>query len=334
MVTVTGSQRPISERRFLTSGFWSLASSLRLLHSILWFLNSGLWLLVPVAFAANTLPAARSLLLDATTVGSTIIAVGERGAIIRSTDSGQSWELLSSPTRATLTGISFADNNRGWIVGHDGIILATRDGGLTWTQQFNNTALSFLDVLALDPRHAIAIGAFGSFFTTDDGGTSWTQRKALEEDLHLNRLTASVDGTLFIAGERGTLLRTTRNLETFTAAPTGYEGSFFGVLPLGNNAVLAYGLRGHVFRSEDAEISWQPIALETPALIMTAVKLKTSTIILAGQARVFFVSNDDGRNFHAWQPGLTTAVAELLEAPDGSLLAFGEAGVTRLPKPE
>ncbi len=286
------------------------------------------------ANAADPIPAARALLLDATTVGPALIAVGERGHIIRSTDSGQTWQLLASPTRATLTGISFADNNQGWIVGHDGIILATHDGGNTWTLQLNNTALSFLDVLALDPRHAVAIGAFGSLFTTDDGGTTWTQRKALEEDLHLNRVTAAADGTVFIAGERGTLLRTTRNLETFTATPPGYEGSFFGVLPLGPHTAITYGLRGHVYRSEDAELSWKPVALETPALIMTAAKLKSGTIILAGQARAFFVSTDEGRTFRPWQPGLTTAVAELLEAPDGTLLAFGEVGVTRLPRPE
>ncbi len=313
------------------------SSVLWLLASVLWLPSSGLWLLVPAAAAVAaepTPPAARGLLLDATTNGPAIIAVGERGAIIRSNDSGQTWQLLPSPTRATLTGISFADNNQGWIVGHDGLILATHDGGNTWTPQLNNPALSFLDVLALDDHRAVAIGSFGSCFTTDDGGTTWTQRKPLEEDLHLNRLTATADGTLFIAGERGTLLRTTRNLETFTATPTGYEGSFFGVLPLGPATALAYGLRGHVYRTEDHGASWKPITIATPTLLMTAVKLKSGPIILAGQARAFFVSTDDGRTFHPWQPGLTTAVAELLEAPNGTLLAFGEAGITRLPKPE
>jgi photosystem II stability/assembly factor-like uncharacterized protein len=285
-------------------------------------------------FAADQLPANHGLLLDAATAGHTVIAVGERGRILRSTDSGQSWELLASPTHATLTGISFADGNCGWVVGHDGLILNTRDGGLSWNQQYNDNAVSFLDVLALDSRRAYAIGAFGSFYLTEDGGTTWTQRKALAEDLHLNSITIGNDGALLIAGERGTLLRTTRNLHDFTPAPSGYEGSFFGVLSLGNNALLAYGQRGHVYRSEGAEISWQPISLESTALILTAVKLKNGTIVLAGQARAFFVSKDDGRSFHAWQPGLTTAVAELLEAPNGALLAFGEAGVTRLPKPE
>jgi photosystem II stability/assembly factor-like uncharacterized protein len=240
---------------------------------------------------------------------------------------------VPSPTDATLTGIAFTTPQCGWAVGHDGVILCTRDGGLSWTQQYTDNNLSFLDVLALDPRRAFAVGAFGCFYATEDGGSTWTPRHVLEQELHLNRITAANDNTCFIAGEHGTLLKSSQNAHLFTAVPTDYEGSFFGVLPLGSNAVLAYGLRGRVYRSEGAEISWQPIALGQPALIMTGVKLKSGVIVLAGQARAFFVSKDNGHTFAAWQPGLVTAVAELLEAPDGALLAFGEAGVTRLPAP-
>jgi photosystem II stability/assembly factor-like uncharacterized protein len=153
------------------------------------------------------------------------------------------------------------------------------------------------------------------------------------QDSHLNRITSTAGGLLFIAGERGTLLRAAHFNQTFIPTSAGYEGSFFGVLSL-SDGLLAYGLRGHVYRSTDAGLSWQPVKIESTALIMTAVKLKGGVIVLAGQARSFSISKDDGRTFHLWQPGLTTAVAELLEAPDGTLLAFGEAGATRLPKPE
>ena len=68
-------------------------------------------------------------------------------------------------------------------------------------------------------------------------------------------------------------------------------------------------------------------------LFATAVRLRSGVIVVAGQARSFAVSRDDGRSFAPWSPGLTTAVAELLEAADGTLLAFGEQGVTRLPAP-
>jgi len=286
------------------------------------------------ALAAEQIPAARGLLLDAAKVGQTIIAVGERGHIVRSTDSGRSWELLDSPTGATLTGIFFADELVGWAVGHDGVILKTRDSGLSWTLQHDDKTVSFLDILAIDNQRAYAVGSFGTFYDTHDGGTTWTQRRVSEQDSHLNRIIATKSGLHFIAGERGTLLRAAHYNQAFIPTSTGYEGSFFGVLPLGENALLAYGLRGHVYRSEDAGLTWVPVKIESTALIMTAVKLKDGVIVLTGQARAFSVSHDDGHTFHAWQPGLTTAVAELLEAPDGTLLAFGEAGATRLPKPE
>ncbi|MFT3870328.1 MAG: YCF48-related protein [Nibricoccus sp.] len=283
--------------------------------------------------AAEPAATANGLLLDAAVVQKNIFAVGERGRILRSSDSGQTWTTLVSPAHATLTGVSFADEQHGWIVGHDGTILHTADGGATWIQQLNDPKLSFLDVLALDAKRVWAVGSFGTFYATNDGGNTWTPHKVLAEDLHLNAIAASGSDAVFLAGERGSLLRASRTEPTFIATPADYDGSFFGTLDLGR-AVLAFGLRGHVFRSEDRGATWQPIPLATPSLILAAIKLKNGAIVLAGQARAFFVSKDEGRTFTAWNPGLTTAVAALLETPDGALLAFGEAGATRLPKPE
>src|SRR5690349_19265154 len=68
------------------------------------------WILATPVFASPPAPfAARGLLLDAVLNGHVIMAVGERGAIVRSVDSGETWETIASPTLATLTGISFAN---------------------------------------------------------------------------------------------------------------------------------------------------------------------------------------------------------------------------------
>jgi LPS export ABC transporter protein LptC len=60
--------------------------------------------------AANVKPT--MLLLDGAVVGSDIVAVGERGTILRSADSGRSWVAAAVPTRTTLTGVSFAPDGR------------------------------------------------------------------------------------------------------------------------------------------------------------------------------------------------------------------------------
>lgn len=283
--------------------------------------------------ATHAAPAPRILLLDATLAGPDIVAVGEQGAILRSSDSGRTWESVSTPTTATLTGVSVApDARHGWAVGHDALILSTTDAGRTWQRQFQGDNLedSFLDVLALTEQHVIALGAYGLFFETQDGGASWSQRRILDEDMHLNRATRGPAGTLYLAGERGTLLRSNDNAATWDRLEPPYEGSFYGVLPLGPSTLLAYGLRGRVFRSDDDGDTWTPIALDDPMLIATALKTHRGDLLLAGQARALYLSHDDGGTFASLDSNYTAATAELLEAPDGTLLAFGEAGVSVL----
>jgi photosystem II stability/assembly factor-like uncharacterized protein len=293
--------------------------------------------LIPLASAAPPLPnAARGLLLDAALNGHVIIAVGERGAIVRSVDSGETWESLASPTDATLTGIAFANPDHGWAVGHDGVILHTRDGGDTWTAQFHaeDRATVFLDVAAIDSARAIAIGAFGVCYITRDGGRSWLPHTLVSEDNHLNRVVQGEDSELFIAGERGTLLHLSGYNKPATPLPPPHEVSFYGLTPLSEEVLFAYGIHGHLYRSQNGGETWNRIDSPLPVLFSTALHLKSGTLIVAGQARSFLVSQDEGRTFRVWQPPLTTAVAELLEAPNGLILAFGEAGVTRLDPPE
>jgi photosystem II stability/assembly factor-like uncharacterized protein len=288
------------------------------------------------ANAAGLPPAARGLLLDAVLNGHAILAVGERGAIIRSVDSGDTWESLASPTHATLTGIAFGTPLSGWAVGHDGIILHSRDGGETWSEQFRaeDREIVFLDVAAIDSARAIAVGAFGICYSTRDSGRTWLPQKLVEEDNHLNRLSRGQESELYIAGERGTLLHLPSLAKPAHTLPSPDDISFYGVLAVSKETLLAYGLRGHLFRSVDDGQTWTAIKSPLPALFSTALKLKSGAILVAGQPRAFLVSRDDGLTFRAWQPPMTTAVAELIEAPNGMLLAFGEAGVTRLDPPD
>jgi photosystem II stability/assembly factor-like uncharacterized protein len=285
----------------------------------------------PARGAAGGAP--RVLLLDAAIAGTDIVAVGEIGSILRSSDSGLSWTATPPVTKATLTAISFVTDGRtGWAVGHDALIVTTRDGGQTWSRSWQGESLeaSFLDVCALSAEHVIAIGAYGLFLETRDGGTSWTSRRIIEEDMHLNRVTRGPEGTLYIAGERGTLLRSTDQGETWAHIATPYDGSFFGILPLGPETLLAYGLRGHVFRSTDHGDTWTAVPLPQPMLIATAVRTASGEVVLAGQARGHFISGDEGVSFAAWPINFDHGIAELLVAPDGALLAFGESGASTL----
>ena len=297
------------------------------------------------AFAVRAAdPAPRMLLLDAAVVHRDIVAVGERGAILRSEDNGLTWQTASSPTHTTLTSVTFYIDphgfldrpTRGWAVGHDALILTSADAGRTWQKQWQGENLtdSFLSVLALDAQHVIAVGAYGLFVTTADGGQTWTRRKILAEDNHLNRLTRGPTGTLYLAGEHGVLLRSADSGATWAPLRTGYDGSFYGILPLDKRTLLAHGLRGHLFRSADDGATWVSIPGPAPFLLGAALQLPGNTLVLGGNARSLLISRDYGKSVTALVSPVATAVAALVLTPDGQVLALGEAGATILPAPQ
>ncbi|QYM80135.1 hypothetical protein K0B96_05830 [Horticoccus luteus] len=295
-----------------------------------------LLLLTVSSWAANDAPPPRDLLLSAAIARGQVFAVGERGLLYRSPDSGRHWTSVPSPTSATLTAIAFApDETHGWAVGHDGVILGTTDAGVSWRVVYRTASVesSFLDVCVLDATHIFAVGAYGLFVEKHPGVPDWTVRRLIDDDDHFNRLARSPAGTLYLAGERGTLLRSRDAGASWQRLRSPYDGSFFGVLPLGGSTLLIYGLSGRLFRSADDGDTWQRIPTNASALLATAVRLPDGAIFLAGQAPVWLVSRDDGRSVSSCSPPATMAVAQLLLAPDGTLLAFGESGAQPLRLP-
>lgn len=91
---------------------------------------------VQVSHAAEAVmapKAQRALLLDITTAGSKLVAVGERGHILVSNDEGSSWKQKPVPVDQMFNAVYFTSEKYGWAAGHDGNVVATVDGGETWT---------------------------------------------------------------------------------------------------------------------------------------------------------------------------------------------------------
>ncbi|MDB4384680.1 YCF48-related protein [Opitutaceae bacterium] len=274
-----------------------------------------------------------SLLLDAALAGDAIVAVGERGLVQRSTDGGDTWTTVNSGVSRTLCAITFLDQRNGWAAGHGAIILRTEDGGKSWQHQFtgDDDESPILDIMAISGGHVIAVGAFGAYYESRNSGADWEQHFILEEDMHLNRISRSRDGTLWLAGEFGALLRSRDSAKTWQPLSTGEDGSLYGVLPLTDGNLIAYGLRGRVYRSTDDGETWNSVETPGTGLLMTGIELASAnTLIVTGQARTWWVSRDGGQTFTATIDD-TPAIAELLLTPTGHLVTFGEAGSNPAP---
>lgn len=276
--------------------------------------------------------APHNLLLGVTCAGDVLIAVGDRGNILRSTD-GKTWTQVPVPVNVALTAVAFADAKNGWAVGHAAAILHTVDGGLSWTlQQYRpEKDEPLLNVMAVDAQHAFGIGAYGMFVQTVDGGATWTEvaAPAIRDDgLHLNSLIRLGDGSLFLVGETGLAGASADNGVTWDRLTVPYEGSLFGALPRGQKGALVFGLRGNVLVSDDVRAgTWTPIDIGSVQSMFGGTVLPDGRAVLVGADGVIVYVAPDGTAKRATP---TSGSLSGVVAMADQLQLVGETGVGRV----
>lgn len=282
-------------------------------------------------FASVTKPD-RLVLLDLASVGKRLVVVGERGVIFRSDDEGKTWQGQRTATTRTLVAISFADEKIGVAVGHGGSLLRTEDGGISWTiVKVEEAGLdSLLGVTALGLHRFVAYGAFGLYIESNDGGKSWIRHRVISDefDRHISKV-IRINDKLLLVGESGTLA-TSADGVTWHKSNSPYEGSWFGGITTPSGAVLIFGMRGNVYRSEDAGMQWTKVGLNAKQGVMNALILPDGGIVLVGNAGFVARSDDDGRSFRQIDSGSRASLAQGAVLSSGELIAVSARGVVHL----
>jgi photosystem II stability/assembly factor-like uncharacterized protein len=305
-------------------------------------------------------------LMSIARAGKRLVAVGMRGLIAVSDDDGKTWTQMSAPVRSDLLALSFPTGLEGWAVGHDGVVLHTADGGKRWVKQFDGrmaaTALienyktriaagdatlqPYLDQLVLnykagpslpllgvvfrDTLHGFAVGPFGMAIATDDGGKTWApilERIDNPQFLHLDAI-CEVAGNVYIAAEKGTVFRLDADTGKFRRVETGYAGSFFGVVGY-EDVLLAYGLRGTIYRSVDHGTTWRAMKSPLHGTVTSASyvpRLRTVALVsTAGEIASADASANELRLSKSTRPTVITGVQALA---GGTLVLSGLDGVS------
>jgi photosystem II stability/assembly factor-like uncharacterized protein len=283
--------------------------------------------------------AQQSLLLDVSSVGKRLVAVGDRGHVLFSDDNGANWVQAKVPTTQMLTAVYFIDDTHGWAVGHDAQILATTDAGATWVKQYEDLELEspLLDIWFKDRSLGYAVGAYGVLLETTDGGANWedvSDRMDNEDAYHLNAIVEVKNSGLFAVGEQGMMFRSPDWGQTWETLDSPYEGSLFGAL--GTNeagALLVYGLRGHLFRSTDFGSTWQAISLNTANNgplefgLADGNRLADGSIVIIGHGGTVLKSTDNGQNFTVTNRADRLSLAGVAAMENGNLILVGQGGV-------
>jgi photosystem II stability/assembly factor-like uncharacterized protein len=285
-----------------------------------------------------------SALMDVVNTGKRLVAVGERGHILVSDDSGNSWTQVAVPTSVTLTAVFFPTPEKGWAVGHDGIVLHSADGGLSWTKQLDGSQINI--VLQTQIEQMVHIKK-----TELDRASSQNERDRLEIELENLQFFASDaqmavnegptrpfmdlwfknDQEGIVVGSFGMILSTSDGGETWQPILDRIDNfdayHYYAITPAGD-ALFIVGERGMLFRSWDEGQSWE--TLESPyegSYFGVAGSHDGSLVVVFGLRGNAFASFDKGRS---WVPidaakGSTLSGSTFLA--DGSLLIVANDGI-------
>jgi photosystem II stability/assembly factor-like uncharacterized protein len=123
-------------------------------------------------------------------------------------------------------GVDFIDEQVGWACGDKWWILKTINGGKTWSQQtsgMSGGAWGFSDIKFFNSEIGIAVGDSGVIQRTVNGGTTWSNIRKKDEfffwaDIHN-------DSTAYVVGQKGTVLVTSDQGETWSSQYTPVSSS-------------------------------------------------------------------------------------------------------------
>jgi photosystem II stability/assembly factor-like uncharacterized protein len=251
--------------------------------SVLMLLAAAAMLVAPVALAATPGGAVGESLVKpwdsffsvAFLPSGKCYVVGEEGALLTSTDGGQTWARRAIAERGDLSwsdlySIRFAaDGRTGWIGGEGGLVLKTTDGGVTWNTQPSGTTENIFRIAVVDPQTAYASGTNGLLMGTTDGGAHW-QLQTLKNGLIFFDLAFADAQNGWAVGEFETIMHTADGGKTWTAQTGGKRANFklpalFAVRFTDGQHGWVAGQGGTMLRTDNSGTTWQPVTAPSTA---------------------------------------------------------------------
>ena len=218
---------------------------------------------------------------------------GYAGAVLKTTDAGETWKRQHTPTQSALLEIQFADKDTGWAMGEDGHILRTIDGGAHWEEN-SVPARKWLRALDFyDKRNGWVVGEDAEAYQTTDGGTTWKPRRSkVLASVHIQPNSVATFQTVkFISGKIG-----------FIAAKVVVKEQ------------SSSQDQGMILKTEDSGFTWTTIIVPVDQGLLRAQFLGASeTWVIAGLRTALLHTLDGGKTWAAVEPttdgGMVTYVA-------------------------
>jgi photosystem II stability/assembly factor-like uncharacterized protein len=226
----------------------------------------------------------------------TVVAVGDSGLILRSSNAGNSFTIVSSATLKHLNDVFFLDANNGFAVGDGGTILKTINAGVSWSAITSNTSN---DLMSIDIRNNIGLitGSNGTILKSVNNGATWTPLTPFTIYL-LNKVRFVTNDVAVISGNNGLLLKSIDAGNNWTTENSSANKNIndFAFYPNATD-ILAVGINGLQISTDTSFSSISESTISAQWLNAAVAVPNTDTCFTVGKnATVLFTANGSNWN--------------------------------------
>ena len=218
------------------------------------------------------------------------------------------------PVSVTLTAGAFADTQHGYVVGHGGTVLVTSmvvkpGSGASMVARRLNLSLTrpkpvatlllaeaewlkadgpdkpLLDLLVVDAQNVLVVGAYGLAFASTDGGRTWSSWKIVSTTpwSPFNAIRRQGE-RIVVVGEQGLVQISEDSGDSSHLPSCLMKEVSFTVELRDQDEIIVAGLRGNLWRSHNAGLSWEQQQVAIPASITASAMRSDGSLVLVNQA--------------------------------------------------
>jgi photosystem II stability/assembly factor-like uncharacterized protein len=184
-------------------------------------------------------------------------AVGQQGAIIKTTNGGEEW---IDKSFSNMTDLLRLDSYNGEVVivaGEDGIILRSADAGETWVQIQSGVTTQLWTVQMMDDTLGWICGPYGTLLKTTDAGITWEQIIITNySDLDYWALDFFDYNVGYICCNGGQVLKTTDGGENWELQITGDSNGLYTIVSIDSLRAVTAGFIGNIYYTTNGGNSW------------------------------------------------------------------------------
>src|SRR5688572_11097180 len=301
--------------------------------------------------------------IAADSAGAVLVAVGAKGAILKSVDAGKSWTPARNPTLDTDLQAVVSAGNRIWIAagtqgrilrsvddaktwklidaksgrvmigGDDGLVGFSRDGGESWQL----TAITMPEpVTPISGFHRfdkllLATSAMGRFLTSEDDGDSWDLMQSSSQAYYTDAAYDPDHRVIVMTGHNGDVLRSPDGGRSWEGGEVLLDGrkNFLSAIRHDprSKSLLVAGQAGTLARSSDGGATWTSASSDLHGELRGLIRDQRGPFIAFGAGGLIAHSGDSGSRWNMARDPLDFSLREILVTPrSDALIATSRLG--------